>query len=336
MSNWLRQLFTGKKEESRVHSTPTPSRNSGKEETDQMSWTTYCRSCHAKVILPRTTPPFGTALICSTCKTPLQRVHEDPPGCPVGWSPQQVQVTFGYHGCSIEHPRCPWCGKIAYAIVFPEQGREVAWSAVQEQENPMANYTIRVECPNCSRTFAIEWDGWPFSFDSRKQCCFCGLEVIGDDQPMAFPEDKLAQFEELLGRKASKMAYLKDEEGKPLWYACPTCLKTALKAFDQQPGTDLAQAYSIGPDLDQFVNELLLIDQKEGLMNDGRGPACAYDSKSRHKRGREIGEILCKRGDNKLMVRVGEAFVNRGGTEWRLSHCWNEIKDNAGNICWFA
>ena len=260
MVNWLRQLFAGTKGEGQGQSTPTPSVNSEKAETDQTSWATYCRSCHAKMILPRTTPPFGTALICPTCKTPVQSVHEDPPGCPVSWSPRQVQIIFGYQGCSIEHPRCPWCGKVAYAVVFPERGREVAWYAVQQQENPKANYTIQVECPNCSRTFTVEWDGWPFSFDSRKQCCFCGFEVIGDEQPSAIPEDKLAKFEGHLGYKASKMPYLRDENGKPLWYACPRCLKTALKASEKQQGTDLAQAYSLGQELDPFVDELLMIE----------------------------------------------------------------------------
>ena len=324
-----------------MHSTPKSSVTCEKVEPNQTSWTTYCPSCRAKVTLPRTTPPFGTTLVCPTCKTPVQTIHEDPPGCPVSWDPKLVQMVFGYERCCLEHPRCPWCGKIAYAVVFPERGREVAWYAVRQQQNPMANYAIQVECTNCSRTFTVEWDGWPFSLDSHsKQCCFCGIEFFGDT--MCIPEDRRSTFEGHLGRKASRMAYLRDENGKSLWMACPICLKAALSNYDQEQGTDLAQAYSIGPELDPFVDELLMIDKTDGLMDERgimdkrEGCSSAYDSDHRHKRGREIGEILCNRGGNKLMVRVGGAFVDRGGTEWRLSHCWNKIKDDAGHIAWFA
>jgi DNA-directed RNA polymerase subunit RPC12/RpoP len=215
-------------------------------ETNPISWTTSCSSCHAKITLPRKTPPFGTALVCPTCKAPIQTVHKDSEGSLVGWNPHQVDMIFGYQTCSIEHPRCPWCSKIVYAVVFPERGRDVPWYAVREQQNPMANFTVPVACPNCSSTFIIEWEGWPFQFKSQKQCCFCGLVVIGDDQPMAIPEDKREQFEVNLDRKASRMAYLHDESGKPLWYACPNCMKTALNAFDAKQGTDPAQANSLG------------------------------------------------------------------------------------------
>ena len=302
----------------------------------QDHWTLRCPSCRAEYTLPRATPPFGTALVCPECKSPSQSVQEDLPGCPQGWTPRQVQLIFGYHGCSVEHPRCPWCGKLVYAVVFPERGREVPWYAVRKHENPVASYAIQVQCTNCSRAFTVEWDGWPFSTELRKQCCFCGARVIGDAQYMTIPEDRRENFERDLGRKALSMAYLKDENGMPLWMACPICLMTALSAHDKEQGTDLARAYSLGPELDPYVAELLEIDQAEGLMNEGHGPPSAYDSEHRHKRGREIGEILCKSGGTDLMLRVGEAFVGRGGTEWRLSHCWHEIRDTAGEIRWLA
>jgi hypothetical protein len=225
---------------------------------------------------------------------------------------------------------------LVYAVVFPERGPEVPWYAVQQQENPMANYTIEVQCVHCARMFTIEWDGWPFSIESEPQCNFCSVIGVGNSGFMAIPEDRRVVFESNLGRKASTMSYLKDKNGSPLWMACPICLKTALRNYDREQGTDLAQTYSIGAELDPFVNELLMIDQKGGLMNEGKGAPTAYDSENRHKRGREIGEILCKRGGTELMQRVGGAFVDRGGTEWRLSHCWHEIRDNDGRICWLA
>lgn len=98
----------------------------------------------------------------------------------------------------------------------------------------------------------------------------------------------------------------------------------------------MAKAYSLGPELDPFVDELLKIDKEVGLMKDESSLSSAYDSRNRHHRGREIGEILCRMGDIEMMRHVAGAFIGRGGTEWRLSFCWNEIKDASGNIVWFA
>lgn len=309
--------------------------SSDKKKVNQECWTTHCRSCGVAVSIPRTAPPFGTTLVCPTCKSPVQSVYEDPPGCPVGWSPREVQVIFGYQKCSIEHPRCPWCGKIVYSVVFPERGREVPWYAVQQQENSMANYTIKVQCIHCARKFTVEWDGWPFSLDSEQRCNFCSIVGVGVSQFMTIPDDRRAKFETNLGRKASTLPYLTDKNGSPLWVACPICLKTALWNYDQEQGTDLAQVYSLGTELDPFVEELLKIEQKYGLIAEKKY-SDAYNSEGRHKRGREIGEILCMKGGYKLMVRVAEAFVNRGGIEGHLSWCWHEIRDKEGKIVWLA
>lgn len=332
----LRSMFGGKKQEVKEPAAPAPGAPSNRPVADQAYWRSYCRNCHAVLTLPRRPPPYGTALVCPTCKAPIQTVHEDPPGCPVGSTPQQVQIDFGYVGCSIEHPRCPRCGKVVHAIVFPERGRDVAWYAVEKQENLMSNFTVQVDCPHCNQSFAIEWDEWPFDFNRRKQCNFCGIEVIGDPNPQAIPDDRRAEFEANLGRKASKNAYLRDGNGKPLWYACPSCLNAAVKAKQRADGTDLSKAYSLGAELDAFVDELLAIDRAEGLMNLHKSDAAAYDSRERHKHGREIGQMLALKGGNALMVRVATAFVNRGGTEWRVSHCWHDLKNSSGDICWMA
>ena len=91
---------------------------------------------------------------------------------------------------------------------------------------------------------------------------------------------------------------------------------------------------SIGPDLDPFVDELLMIDQGEGLLTTGKEPNAAY-ANLKHIRGREIGQIICNLGGVDLMRRVAGAFVNRGGREGQVSWCWHEIRDNDGDI-WLA
>lgn len=338
----LRQLFGGKKAEGRKESGQPPVVAGAtavpvKAAPAEPLTSGYCRSCHAAITVPRTTPKLGTALICPACKAPFQRVHEDPAGSPVGWTPQQARLILGYTACSIEHPRCPRCGKTVYAVVFPERGRDVPWYAVEKQQDPMANFTMQVDCPNCSQPFTVEWEGWPFPFDSHKQCNFCGLVVSGDTNPQGIPEDKRAQFEADLGGGAVKNAYLVGSDGKPLWYACPLCIRNVIQVRQRKEGTDLAKAYSLGPEWDRFVDELLAIDRAAGLMmGDGEPDASLFDENRRHRRGREIGEMLASQGGNGLMVKVATAFVNRGGTEWRVSHCWHNIKDGSGHVCWMA
>jgi hypothetical protein len=117
----------------------------------------------------------------------------------------------------------------------------------------------------------------------------------------------------LLGRKESNQ----DDKG-------------ASKAPDPTP------VHSITPEeLTSFVQELLTIDLTEGLMQVESGSS-SNQLTQRHKRGREIGQILCNSGGNASMVGVAKEFVSKGGNEWNLSHCWDEIKDSNGNICWYA
>jgi hypothetical protein len=209
-------------------------------ETDQAFRTTRCRSCGEEVALPRKAPAYGTTLVCSTCKAPLQAVYEDVSGC-LGCDPNEVRAIFGYEGCAIEHPRCPWCAKIVYAVLFPELGAEVAWYANRQQENPQANYTIQVECPSCGNAFCVEWDGWPFRLDSQMRCNFCGVVGVGHSQFSTLPEDRRADFERLLGRNPSTLSYLRDDEGHPVWVTCPVCINTALSAFQKEQGPDVAK-----------------------------------------------------------------------------------------------
>ena len=121
-----------------------------------------------------------------------------------------------------------------------------------------------------------------------------------------------------------------EENFRRLQIQMPSGTKVTIKAPEPTP------AHSIGQEeLDSLVHELLMIDLTEGLMQVESGSS-SNQLTQRHKRGREIGEILCNSGGNKLMVRAAKDFVSKGGGEWNLSHCWHNIKDRAGNICWMA
>lgn len=210
------------------------SHDSGNTSKEHTTWQIYCRSCRAQVDVPRSTPPFGTILACPECNAPLVSIYEDTPGCPMYWPPHTVQAVLGYKDCSLEHPRCPFCGKIVYAVIFPDRGYEVPWYANQEHDNPKANYAIKIRCLHCSKTFVVEWDEWPFSIASRKRCNFCGAIGLSDVQFMTIPEDRRHGFQSDLGRTPVTMPYLKDETGNTLWMACPVCLKVALSNHDRK------------------------------------------------------------------------------------------------------
>lgn len=83
----------------------------------------------------------------------------------------------------------------------------------------------------------------------------------------------------------------------------------------------------------QYVDELLAIDKADGLIG---GSTEAYNTEGRHRRGREIGEMLLAKGGLALMERVAENFVNRRGMEGNLSWCWNRIEDSSGHVVWYA
>ena len=88
-------------------------------------------------------------------------------------------------------------------------------------------------------------------------------------------------------------------------------------------------------ELASFVQELLQIDLSVGLMQVEPG---STDNQLMHRdeRSREMGQILCDRGSNALMVRAGKAFVSQAGDEWNLSHCWYLLKDKSGSVVWYS
>ena len=86
-------------------------------------------------------------------------------------------------------------------------------------------------------------------------------------------------------------------------------------------------------ELASFVQELLQIDLSVGLMQVEPG---STDNRLMHRdeRSREMGQILCNRGGNALMMHAGKDFVGQGGDEWNLSHCWYLLKDKTGSVVW--
>lgn len=118
-----------------------------------------CPSCGQPNAIPRVTPPWGTAMICSQCKASLIRVS-DPHQRPYT-SPREVGLFLGYQGCSLIHARCPWCREVNYAVVVPEKGYSTSFYWNRKQANPSAALVVNTRCPYCERPYVIEWDDDP-------------------------------------------------------------------------------------------------------------------------------------------------------------------------------
>ena len=191
----------------------------------------YCSKCGEKNEIPKVTPSFGTSLRCHKCHASLISVYESSPGCPNSIEPSEVKAFFGYDGCSLGHPRCPWCQKINYSVVFPERGCQLSWYTNREQENPQANFVVNIECFHCGKSFFVEWDGWPFI--SWLRCNFCSVIGSVKLQFMAIPENRRSDFESDIGRKAATLPYKRDDQGGLIWVACPNCLDRALANHHQ-------------------------------------------------------------------------------------------------------
>jgi hypothetical protein len=88
-------------------------------------------------------------------------------------------------------------------------------------------------------------------------------------------------------------------------------------------------------ELASYVQELLKINRSVGLMQVEPG---STDNQLMHRdeRGREIGQILCDRGGNALMVLVAKEYVRQGGDEWNISHCWHMLKNKSGSVVWYS
>lgn len=118
-----------------------------------------CSACGDGNELPAETPPFGSAVICSRCRSSLVRVS-NPKERPYT-TPREVEQFLGYKGCSLLHAECPSCGKTNYSVVVPERGYSVSFYCNCEQENPKAAFVVNVKCPHCQGSYVIEWDEDP-------------------------------------------------------------------------------------------------------------------------------------------------------------------------------
>jgi hypothetical protein len=119
-----------------------------------------CIACHKRTPVPTSDPPFGAPLRCVHCQSSLIRPSEPEEGSPLSTSSELLNKVYGYSDRYLDHPRCPWCGKTNYSIVFPEKGRSIGWYAEREPKNPQA-FCVTVRCVHCDKDFYVEWDENP-------------------------------------------------------------------------------------------------------------------------------------------------------------------------------
>jgi hypothetical protein len=121
-----------------------------------------CSACHKQTPLPRAQADWGTALACVHCCTPF--IHPSDPENPLPTSPERLRMLYGLVGRGLEHPRCPFCHKINYGIVFPAKGMSLAWYAVAHLYDP-ENFAFRMTCMHCCKVFFVEWEQDPFGWE---------------------------------------------------------------------------------------------------------------------------------------------------------------------------
>ncbi len=129
-------------------------------QSDLSSPPTYvtCIACRKPMPFVQKDAPLGSALICPHCHAPRLRYDSENP---LSTPPSHCKIHFGMEGRGLEHPRCPYCKKINYAIVFPAKGMTLSWYTVTEPENP-SGFRFKVVCVNCNKDFYVEWDENPF------------------------------------------------------------------------------------------------------------------------------------------------------------------------------
>jgi len=94
-------------------------------------------------------------------------------------------------------------------------------------------------------------------------------------------------------------------------------------------------------ELDALVEELITIGKTRGLYDRSRKEllelgwptygeeGCEYDEEGHHKRGREIGWILFRKGGTKLMQRVSYKLLYAGISETSFNECWKYVGDGS-------
>lgn len=129
-----------------------------------------CMACRKRTPLPKRDAPWGSAVICINCHAPL--MGSEDPEQPLSTLPERVEKVYGMSGRGLEHPRCPFCNKINYGIVFPARGMSLGWYAVKEPENPKG-FSFKVACIHCNTIFHVEWDESPL----KATCSVCGNQT---------------------------------------------------------------------------------------------------------------------------------------------------------------
>jgi hypothetical protein len=121
--------------------------------------------------MPAETPPFGTALVCEHCHSPLITTMAKS-GLPLSTPAEVVRKHTGFSGRCLIHPACPHCGKTNYCIVAPASGRETPWSARAEADSADA-FSLSLICVECGEPFVVEWDEPPLPMS----CALCRTDL---------------------------------------------------------------------------------------------------------------------------------------------------------------
>jgi predicted amidophosphoribosyltransferase len=127
----------------------------GKAQTRQVE----CKFCFKSTHMPASNPPFGTALVCEHCGSPLVGTLAAS-GAPLSTPPDRLRQASGFTGRCLINPACPWCSTINRAIVAPAAGAATPWHAQKEAGRP-DGFWLAVACIECGREFFVEWDAVP-------------------------------------------------------------------------------------------------------------------------------------------------------------------------------
>jgi len=130
-----------------------------------------CKICFRPTRMPIGNPPFGTALICSHCHSPLVGATTKA-GAPLSAPPGLLRRLSGYSGRCLIHPRCPWCSQINYAIVAPAAGRSTPWHEQKEPGEAEA-FCLTIPCAECGKEFYVQWDEPPLP----PECSLCRRRI---------------------------------------------------------------------------------------------------------------------------------------------------------------
>jgi hypothetical protein len=105
-----------------------PQGNDEKATSSERTALVTCMACYKRTPVPISDPGFGTPIRCVHCQRPLIRPSEPEEGAPLSTSPELLNRTYGYSARYLDHPRCAWCKRLNYSIVFPEKGRLIGFS----------------------------------------------------------------------------------------------------------------------------------------------------------------------------------------------------------------